>query len=454
MRSLVRAILSSPVRFDQLRNLVASGRCAPRYGSRGVALAPSNFLPGLTLIFTEIVFIAIVVISSASCGIRRWEDLEGTGTRVLVVANREDRSSLSVAYDYARLRGIARSHVLLLDLPRTEDIQRETFDQRLRRPLVQWWESRPEDERPDFICLMPGVPHRVRGGDGLEGTRASVDSELCLLPRWAAGQDVELAGRIGNPYYRPGPPYPPFHWKSDRICLVTRLAGWDEAQVRSLIERSLTAVPHNPAPQEVAARHVTVGTPAPKIAPFSRGRFLLDQREEDSPGNSWLEDAARRLNALGQAARLDTLSEFVGEADSLLGYAGWGSNDGQYRRDFAFRWQPGALATTFVSSSARTFRKPDADWEPGPAADSFREFGGTTQSLITDLIESGATGVSGNAFEPYLDGCARPQVLFPAYVSGRNLAEAFYLSLPYLSWQTVVVGDPLCRISHAPQRSP
>jgi hypothetical protein len=39
----------------------------------------------------------------------------------------------------------------------------------------------------------------------------------------------------------------------------------------------------------------------------------------------------------------------------------------------------------------------------------------------------------------------RPQTLFPAYLSGFNLAESFYLSIPALSWQTVVIGDPLCR---------
>jgi hypothetical protein len=39
-----------------------------------------------------------------------------------------------------------------------------------------------------------------------------------------------------------------------------------------------------------------------------------------------------------------------------------------------------------------------------------------------------------------------PQYLFPAYFSGRNLAESYYLSIPGLSWQNIVVGDPLCKI--------
>jgi Tfp pilus assembly protein PilF len=38
----------------------------------------------------------------------------------------------------------------------------------------------------------------------------------------------------------------------------------------------------------------------------------------------------------------------------------------------------------------------------------------------------------------------RPDILFPAYANGLNLAEAFYASIPYLSWQAIVVGDPLC----------
>jgi len=37
----------------------------------------------------------------------------------------------------------------------------------------------------------------------------------------------------------------------------------------------------------------------------------------------------------------------------------------------------------------------------------------------------------------------RPDILFPAYLAGFNLAEAFYLSTPALSWQTVIIGDPL-----------
>jgi len=54
------------------------------------------------------------------------------------------------------------------------------------------------------------------------------------------------------------------------------------------------------------------------------------------------------------------------------------------------------------------------------------------------------TGVAGQVGEAYVLGAVRPEILFPAYLAGFNLAEAFYLAMPTLSWQTVVVGDPLC----------
>ena len=56
----------------------------------------------------------------------------------------------------------------------------------------------------------------------------------------------------------------------------------------------------------------------------------------------------------------------------------------------------------------------------------------------------GATGAAGHVAEPYLGNTIRPDVLFPAYVKGRTLGEAFYLAMPSVGWQTVVLGDPLC----------
>jgi Tfp pilus assembly protein PilF len=114
------------------------------------------------------------------------------------------------------------------------------------------------------------------------------------------------------------------------------------------------------------------------------------------------------------------------------------------RRHFDLGFVPGALAGMFVSTDARTFKEPPDSWTLGKWTDSRSFFEGSPQSLSGDLIREGATGVAGHVAEPYLDATIRPQVLFPAYLSGLNMAESFYSAMPYLSWETVVVGDPLC----------
>ena len=83
-------------------------------------------------------------------------------------------------------------------------------------------------------------------------------------------------------------------------------------------------------------------------------------------------------------------------------------------------------------------------WTIGTWLDRATYYAGSPQSLTGDLIREGVTGVAGHVAEPFLDAAIRPDILFPAYVSGFNLAESFYLAMPYLSWQAVVIGDPLC----------
>ena len=84
-------------------------------------------------------------------------------------------------------------------------------------------------------------------------------------------------------------------------------------------------------------------------------------------------------------------------------------------------------------------------WVPtGDAANRASWYAGSPESLTGDLIRDGVTGVAGYVAQPFLNGTIRPQILFPAYLAGFNLVEAFYLAMPFLSWQTVVIGDPLC----------
>jgi len=177
---------------------------------------------------------------------------------------------------------------------------------------------------------------------------------------------------------------------------------------------------------------------------------VLDQRASvigDHTGDNWLLTAADRLTeaGFGKQVLLEQTSQVVTGVKNVLGYFSWGSNDTSItKRTFNLSFAPGALAGMFVSTDARTFKEPPPEWTLGKWQDPRTFFAGSPQSLTGDLIREGATGVSGHVAEPYLDATIRPQILFPAYFQGMNLAESYYLAMPFLSWQTVIVGDPLC----------
>ncbi len=210
----------------------------------------------------------------------------------------------------------------------------------------------------------------------------------------------------------------PFQHPAIPIYVVTRLAAYDLNDVKAMIDRSL------------AARN--------------RGKFVLDlQSDKDDAGNNWLRTAALLLPA--ERTTLEESTRVLYNQRDVLGYASWGTNDGERKeRWLHFQWLPGAIDAEFVSTSARTFQRPPDNWKQTSWEDRAHYFAGTPQGLIGDVLHEGATGASGNTYEPYLMGCARPDYLLPSYYRGRNLGDSYYVSLPYLSWQGVIAGDPLC----------
>ncbi|HEY3885031.1 MAG TPA: TIGR03790 family protein, partial [Vicinamibacterales bacterium] len=343
---------------------------------------------------------------------------------VLVVSNDRSATSTEIAREYVRRRAVPDSNVCRISAPTTETTTRGAYESTIEQPIWNCIARHHAEDRILYIVLTKDGPIRIAGTAGRGGTVASVDSELTLLYRRRSGRPVPLPGFVPNPYFA-GSAHASAaftHAKYD-IYLVTRLDGYTVDDVRGLIERG--------------------------AAPARQGFFVLDGRASlvDPDGNGWLRTAAERLRAMGLGDRvvLDESAKVLTHVDDVLGYYSWGSNDSAIRiRDFGMKFVPGALAAEFVSSDARTFTEPPASWMPGSDSDPARRFAGTPQSLIGDFIHAGVTGTAGHVNEPYLEATIRPDILFPAYAAGANLAEAFYAAMPYLSWQTVVIGDPLC----------
>lgn len=354
--------------------------------------------------------------------------LAQSGENVAVVINDKSLASQQIGEHYVRSRAVPAANVIHIQTPADDTIDRAAFARDIEAPIAQVLRRYGLQDRILYIVLTKGVPLRIAGTDGQDGTIASVDSELTLLYRRMTGREVPVRGRVDNPYHLADQEIGaarPFSHRTHDIYLVTRLDGYTVDDVIGMIDRAK--------------------------APSREGRFVLDQRAgllSNPIGDNWLEEASRRLADLGLASRvtLESTTTPARNVDGVMGYYSWGSNDPQNRaRRTGMRFVPGAVAATFVSTDARTFEEPPADWEPTSNWDVRSSyFGGSPQTLIGDLIREGATGVAGHVAEPYLQSTIRPEILFPAYARGLNLAEAFYLAMPHLSWQTVVVGDPLC----------
>lgn len=348
------------------------------------------------------------------------------GGNVLVVVNTASPASTRIAARYVRARAVPDEHVVRLTTGVDEEIERSQYERQIERPIAEWLAGRAAQDRILYIVLTKGVPLRIGGTAGRNGTLASVDSELTLLYRRLVGVRVPIVGPVENPYYLGSAALAeskPFSHAGHDVYLVSRLDGFAEPDVNGLIDRG--------------------------AAPARNGSFLFDSMAPaaDRVADRWLRSSADALAAAGYKGRvvLDTTPAAVRGSKGVLGYASWGSNDPSLRtRRLGVVFAPGALATLLVSTDARTLKEPPETWQPGATLDGKASFESSAQSLTADLIRDGITGAGGYVSEPFLDGTLRPDILFPAYVAGANLVESFYLATPYVSWQSVVFGDPLC----------
>jgi uncharacterized protein (TIGR03790 family) len=337
---------------------------------------------------------------------------------VLVVVNDSSSVSRSIGEYYSRKRSIPQHNVCRIRTSEDESIPRKIYESEILGPVTRCLKAGIQ-EQILYIVTTLGVPLRIEGTPPPNGDTAAVDSELTLLYRdLKTGTPHPLPGMQPNPFYNQRGK--PFSRAQYPIYLVTRLAAYDFAGVRALIDKALIAK--------------------------NEGKFVIDKKSLfEGEGESWLTDAAIRLPK--DRVIFNDNGEVVYNQKDVIAYASWGSNDQARKKRFVgFQWLPGAIATEFVSTDGRTFKKPPDNWNISDWKSQSLWFAGSPQTMSADYLLEGATGVSGHVDEPYLMATPHPEILLPAYYSGRNLAESFYMAIPFLSWQNIVVGDPLCTL--------
>lgn len=356
-----------------------------------------------------------------------------SAAQVIVVANRADADSLRVARHYAAARAVPEENIIALKLPLTETITWREFVMHLWQPLLEqlvrdkWIDAismaltdsvgrqkyAPYGHRIAAIVLCRGVPLKVAHDTALAGealpfthrgefrtNAGSVDGELSLL----GVPNYNINALTPNPLFANDRPS-----EADRrqVVKVARLDGPTVEDALQLVDRALEAE--------------RTGL---------LGRAYVDLSDRDPVGNAWLATAARQLVELGFDLAVDRAPETMPVAarcDAPVLYFGWyaADLDGPFSLP-GFRFPPGAIALHIHSYSAATLRSTSAGW-------------------TAPLVARGVTATVGNVNEPYLQFTHQPHLLLRALARGETLADAAYYALPALSWQAVVVGDPLYR---------
>jgi len=368
---------------------------------------------------------------------------------ILVVANGRMKESVEIAQYYMERRGIPGSHLLIVSLSFGETMSREEYDRVLKSEVLHALNSLQPIHRIAAVVLIYGIPLKVeppkpsRGedeelhqyqqkldavshdpdmkgekGEGRKadllrtldslrktGQRAAVDSELAL----AKAGDYSLDGWIRNPYFLGFQGLPPTVGK-DQVLLVSRLDGPDAPTVYRLIKDTLLA--------EAEGLH---------------GKAYFDARWPQ-PENPDLSGYARYDLSLHRAAKIaaarmttlvDDKQELFAESccpDAAL-YCGWYSL-GRYIDSFS--WQKGAIGYHIASAECATLR------------------GKNSSGWCVKMLEKGAAATIGPVYEPYVQGFPLPELFFAQLIEGdMSLGESYLVALPYLSWQMVLVGDPL-----------
>jgi uncharacterized protein (TIGR03790 family) len=353
--------------------------------------------------------------------------------RVVLLANSADPDSLRVAQHYAAARGVPAANIIALPMPLAETITWREFVATIWQPLedellrTKWIDAIPmaltdavgrrkidvHSHRLAALVVCRGVPLAIAHDPALYAeslpftantafrtNAGAVDSELSLL----AHPNYPINAFVPNPLFQND------HvsvFDREKVIEVARLDGPTVEDALALVDRALAAEKTG-----------------------LLGRAYVDLGGIHPDGDRWLEAVVKQLESLGFDTDVErTPATFAASArmDAPVLYFGWYTGD--LNGPFAlpgFQFPPGAVAMHIHSYSARTLHSASAGWS-GP------------------LVARGATATVGNVFEPYLQLTHHPDLLLRALARGATLADAAYYALPALSWQAILIGDPLYR---------
>ncbi len=383
--------------------------------------------------------------------------------QILVLANRNASRSIGLAREYMEKRAIPDDQFLALWVTDKETCTREDYEKKVLGPVLAYLKKHPEK---DIRCLVTlyGMPLQIlppkmtameqarydslereqtRLGKALQETekqtdeadqltreservrdemarvmkkdhRAALDSELAL----ALAAPYELSRWIPNPYFlgfqgKTMPQMPP----REKVLMVARLDGPSPQVVRRIVDDAIEV--EKKGLQGKAYFDARWPRPAKEKEPKNIGYGFYDLS---------IHKAAERVHMSGRMPVVLNAEGALfqpGDCPAASLYCGW------YQLAHyvdAFEWQPGAVGYHIASSECATLSP------------------GSSQVWCKRMLEEGVAATIGPVSEPFVQAFPIPEMFFGLLLEGRwALAECYALSLPFLSWQMVLVGDPLYR---------
>ena len=228
-----------------------------------------------------------------------------------VLINNLSEESRTIGWAYVAARNISLDRVFIFDAsgtPTGETINRNQFDTYFASPFLEMLQNRSSNGL-NYLVTTKGVPLRVSGGNN----KASFDQELSLL---GGAYNSTVGGDYwGTHTYGPlaGKAMEPFSRSKYGFFLVTRLTGYTVDTALDLIERANNSL-------------------------GQRGTFVLDvaTNRNESGYKFWNDDlytANSTLTGMGWPVQFDEETNFLTNVSNVMGYASWGSNDGDWNRN-------------------------------------------------------------------------------------------------------------------------
>lgn len=271
----------------------------------------------------------------------------------------------------------------------------------------------------------------IRRYSGMIGLLMHLDEDIQRLKgaETGAALDNELATLWS-------PPAGLYRWRINPLNVRERA----DSGVRESVDASEWQVPapmigrlDGPSPQ-VVRRMIDDAVSTEKVG--LKGHIYIDARglpASDRPGSYGLCDQNLRELAglLSVKTRMPVVLDDrpaifeIGACPDTAVYCGW-YRVGRYQP--SFRFVRGAVAVHIASNEAKSLRDPQRPY------------------WCKELLADGAAATFGPVDEPYLSAFPFPKDFFGLLMTGKyTLAECYWLTNPYTSWNMMLLGDPLYR---------